>query len=1091
MTIAAVSAATDNTTIALGDSSETPMAESPNANSSISIQSDNTSSVSEDDEKRSSENSGKLLVSDDETKEIFYDNKYYLFRGDCWTINNNFESSASITSDTVNDLTITGVFRTQSDCVGLYWNSQDIINHPYISYGNRSNYTDVVLEFDYKMTGCMDFSNTVITIEANTGETYYLSMNRFVKNNHLKLDFNKLTLLPGNTYINKNGRPITVLRETSLNVENLKSIMFSIVPSNFIGNYNLYIIMRNTNFTCQISNITVTNGEICNEQPPLAPHQYRLCEGYDDIYNLNPFRLCKEMRKLGYVEWVDLYVGASNFYEKSGIVGDVIVDLGFTYARTEKMVLNKNVPLNNAFRAWLDCYSRELKNNDGKNIIISISMENLQCPQSWRQMDCNGNYAKTGWSPSTFFYSPCHKDVIPYVQKVSEACLDIVVNNGFRPILQMGETWWWWNEFNEIQTPCFYDSSTRAKYLAEHGTPLPEYDNANVTEYDKNATKWLNQQLVKYSDALRSVVKGDKYNNGIYMALFFPPSVTDSDEVPPMMKDINYLKDAYTPSKLDILQIEDYFWVIYESPHHPEAYSLGQELGFSEDQLHYFGGFVQNPEDASLLWELIEESMNEAIKKDFKEVFVWAGSQVRRDNKILGHDEENILENLSPTAVTAPTYVSVGEIFTIEVNTQEWLNGILHIYEYNHGKKSKLLTSAAIINGSSAADLSCSNAGLNRLYLEFDYSGGDYHIIQEVSVIENSKDITVDVPFEIDGETSANITLNAPKSQSAFIYISIDNKSPNNYPVKNGKFTQEIPELSHGTHTISIKYNEGNYLNGNAYSNTFRINVHDNTNIEVNNVTCTYNSGQNLTVTLKDNEGKALKGKEISINLNGAEHKATTDANGRVTVKIGQLPGNYIATISFNGDNAHSPSSAIANVIVNKISTGLACNDINVVYGNAANLVITLKDNGGHAIIGKEIIIHMNNVEYKKTTDANGQAKLSVRLPANNHIAKINFEGDNIYKSSALTTRIVVKKAATSLTASNEKFKSKSKSKKITVALKTNKNKPVVKVIIKLTIKKKTYKARTNSKGIATFKVKLTKKRQIQGDLQVCRQFQL
>ena len=205
MTIAAVSAATDNTTIALGDSSETPMAESPNANSSISIQSDNTSSVSEDDEKLSSENSGKLLVSDDETKEIFYDNKYYLFRGDCWTINNNFESSASITSDTVNDLTITGVFRTQSDCVGLYWNSQDIINHPYISYGNRSNYTDVVLEFDYKMTGCMDFSNTVITIEANTGETYYLSMNRFVKNNHLKLDFNKLTLIAGK-HIHKQER---------------------------------------------------------------------------------------------------------------------------------------------------------------------------------------------------------------------------------------------------------------------------------------------------------------------------------------------------------------------------------------------------------------------------------------------------------------------------------------------------------------------------------------------------------------------------------------------------------------------------------------------------------------------------------------------------------------------------------------------------------------------------------------------------------------------------------------------------------------------------------------------------------------------
>ena len=148
--------------------------------------------------------------------------------------------------------------------------------------------------------------------------------------------------MPGNTYINKNGRPITVLRETSLNVENLKSIMFSIVPSNFIGNYNLYIIMRNTNFTCQISNITVTNGEICNEQPPLAPHQYRLCEGYDDIYNLNPFRLCKEMRKLGYVEWVDLYVGASNFYEKSGIVTHTDVEFqwfaGFAVSQKQKSI---------------------------------------------------------------------------------------------------------------------------------------------------------------------------------------------------------------------------------------------------------------------------------------------------------------------------------------------------------------------------------------------------------------------------------------------------------------------------------------------------------------------------------------------------------------------------------------------------------------------------------------------------------------------------------------------------------------------------------------------------------------------------------
>ena len=89
------------------------------------------------------------------------------------------------------------------------------------------------------------------------------------------------------------------------------------------------------------------------------------------------------------------------------------------------------------------------------------------------------------------------------------------------------------------------------------------------------------------------------------MALFFPPSVTDTDRVPPMIRDVNYLIDAYSPSKLDILQIEDYDWVTSENPHHKEAYTIGQELGFSEDRLHYFGGFVENPEDADRYWKLI------------------------------------------------------------------------------------------------------------------------------------------------------------------------------------------------------------------------------------------------------------------------------------------------------------------------------------------------------------------------------------------------------------------------------------------------------------------------------------------------------
>ena len=588
----------------------------------------------------------ELLETTEDYKETLEDYVYTLFRGDCWTINNNFESSAAITSSNNSNFTVTGTFRTTGDMIGIYWNSEDLIQHPYISYGSRTDYRNVILEFDYNMSGCKDWNEDynvdnnpcVITINKTDGSVDYVVMYQFITGNHVRIDFNNLVLNNGNR----------------VNVADIESIMLLLKPSNHDGNYT---IMENIDFTCEVSNIQVTNGYISNEHLMLEPHQYRLCEGYDDFYNFNPRRICREMRKLGYVEWLDLYIGASHFYEKRGTPGDVITDLTFDHNRTGKMVLDRNVPLNKAFHAWLDCYSRELKKNDCPNLVISVSMENLQCPDSWKQRDCNGNPALTGWVPSTFFYSPCNDEVAPYMQSVSEACLDIVVSNGMQPILQMGEAWWWWNENDKPnQPPCFYDNATKLKYQSEFGHSIPEYNNAWST-FDEKTMQWLNQQLCKYSDKLREVIKNHKYADGLYMALFFPPSVLDTDRVPPMMQEVNFLRDAYSPSKLDVLQIEDYDWVTgnpfqpetieRDRSHHPKAYTIGQELGFTEDRLHYFGGFVQYPENAKEFWREIKKAMDDAIEKGFQEVFVWAGSQVRRDKKILGYDGFEFIQDIS------------------------------------------------------------------------------------------------------------------------------------------------------------------------------------------------------------------------------------------------------------------------------------------------------------------------------------------------------------------------------------------------------------------------------------------------------------
>lgn len=586
--------------------------------------------------------------------------KYTLFRGDCWTINNNYESSASITSTAKNNFTVTGTFRTDSDMVGIYWNSEDVIKHPYISYGSKFDYTGVVLKFNYTMSGCRAWTDTydnttnpcVITLNKKDGSIYYVTMHQFITNNQVEIKFDELKLQQGNLYIDKNGNSVEVQEETPISVKDIKSIMLMLKPAIDGGDYN---IINNIDFECKVTNITVTKGDICYEHVPLSPHKYRLCEGYDDFYDLNPFRICKEMRKLGYTNWVDLYVGASHFYEKGGTIGDKVNTSSFNHTRTEKMVLDKTKPLNKAFEEWLKCYSRELKKNGTEKFIISVSMENLQCPTSWRQKTHKGDYAITGWIPSTFFYSPCNTEAIEYMKKVSKACLDIVVANGLQPILQLGEAWWWWNENYKPtdsngkptdkeywQPPCFYDESTKNKYQKEFNRPLPVFKKPTAS-YSKKDIEWLNKQVVDYSKELRKVVK--KYKNGLYMALFFPPSVLDKDRVPKMMQEVNYFTEIYNPKHVDVLQLEDYDWVIENSKYHNDIYSLGKKLGFSKDKLHYYGGFVQYEKDAVPLWKLIKRAMEKGLNS-FGEVYVWAGTQVRRDKKVLGHDEIEVVQRL-------------------------------------------------------------------------------------------------------------------------------------------------------------------------------------------------------------------------------------------------------------------------------------------------------------------------------------------------------------------------------------------------------------------------------------------------------------
>ena len=188
--------------------------------------------------------------------------------------------------------------------------------------------------------------------------------------------------------------------------------------------------------------------------------------------------------------------------------------------------------------------------------------------------------------------------------------------------------------------------------------------------------------------------------------------------------------------------------------------------------------------------------------------------------------------------------------------------------------------------------------------------------------------------------------------------------------------------------------------------------------------------------------------------------------------------GNYGYVLTYSGDAKYTSFTKTGSMTINNIvPTTLICSAVTTVYNGGKYLVATLKDINGKPVVGVLVSINLNGVKYL-TTDKNGQVKLSTNgLAPKTYTATITFAGNANYAKSTKSVKVTVKKATPKLTAGAKTFKKSVKTKKYTVTLKTNQNKVMKNTKVYLKVNKKTYTAKTNSKGVATFKItKLTKK---------------
>lgn len=223
--------------------------------------------------------------------------------------------------------------------------------------------------------------------------------------------------------------------------------------------------------------------------------------------------------------------------------------------------------------------------------------------------------------------------------------------------------------------------------------------------------------------------------------------------------------------------------------------------------------------------------------------------------------------------------------------------------------------------------------------------------------------------------------------------------------------------------------------------------------------------GQNITLEI-------YKGTELKYSLT-----KITNKTGDVLFNYPNLdPGTYTYLIYHPDDSYYTYINQTGTMTIPKINTKLTLSNTKITYNTGKSVIITLKDKNNKKIANTKIKVKIGGKTSTKTTDKNGQVKLSNLAPKTYSIT-VTFNGNEKYAKSTVTSKIIVKKANSKLTAKYKAFNVKTKTKKYTVFLKNNKNKAMKNKKVSLKVKGKTYYAKTNYKGKAIFKITKLNKR--------------
>ena len=276
--------------------------------------------------------------------------------------------------------------------------------------------------------------------------------------------------------------------------------------------------------------------------------------------------------------------------------------------------------------------------------------------------------------------------------------------------------------------------------------------------------------------------------------------------------------------------------------------------------------------------------------------------------------------------------------------------------------------------------------------------------------------------------------------------------------------------LTNGTATFAPNYNRFNnsifvYYEGDGYFNytTFNTTYENNKLANLTGYDVLTDDGESGTiyVTLTDERGYGIAGKNITIIINNKKYTHTTNQSGIASLTLTLPIGNYTITSKYNNYTAENTFTVLKNI--NMTTVG----DIEVYDNETFQYYVKLTDGRNNNIKNAEVTFTVNGQKYINKTNNNGITRIFLTLNKGNYTITAK------YKTETLTNKINVRENDNYTLTANDLEMYYRDGSAFNVTLKDGNGNTLSGRIITFTINNNTYQRTTDKNGVASIQINL------------------